>query len=70
MTDAERHEAGAKPLPRSLDEALGLFSDSQAAREWFGEELFGCYLRFKRAELRAVEGLSPADICAKYAEIY
>jgi glutamine synthetase len=70
MTDAERHEAGARPLPRSLDESLGLFGDSKAAREWFGEELFGCYLRFKRAELRAVEGLSPADICAKYAEIY
>jgi glutamine synthetase len=70
MSDAERRESGARPLPRSLDESLSLLADSKAARDWFGEEFFDCYLRFKRAELRVVEGLSPADICAKYAEIY
>lgn len=70
MSDAERRETGAKPLPRSLDESLALLAESKAAREWFGEELFDCYLRFKRAELRVVEDMSPADICAKYAEIY
>ncbi|HUI33951.1 MAG TPA: glutamine synthetase family protein [Stellaceae bacterium] len=70
MSDAERREAGAKPLPRSLDESLGLLAESKTARDWFGDELFDCYVRFKRAELHAVEGLSPADICAKYAEIY
>jgi glutamine synthetase len=70
MTDAERREAGIKPLPRSLGESLALLAESKIARQWFGEEFFECYLRFKRAELRAVEGLSPADICAKYAEIY
>ncbi len=70
MSDAERRETGAKPLPRSLDESLGLLADSKTARGWFGDEFFECYLRFKRAELRVVEGLSPADICAKYAEIY
>ena len=70
MSDAERRETGAKPLPRSLDKSLELLAGSSAAREWFGDEFFDCYLRFKRAELRAVEGLSPADLCAKYAEIY
>ncbi|HEV2188549.1 MAG TPA: glutamine synthetase family protein [Stellaceae bacterium] len=70
MSDAERRETGAKPLPRSLTESLALLADSKTARDWFGDELFDCYLRFKRAELRAVEGLSPADLCAKYAEIY
>jgi glutamine synthetase len=70
MSDAERREAGARPLPRSLDESLALLAASSAARDWFGDEFFDCYLRFKRAELRVVEGLSPADICAKYAEIY
>ena len=70
MSDAERRETGAKPLPRSLSESLGLLAESKTARDWFGDEFFDCYLRFKRAELRAVEGLSPADLCAKYAEIY
>jgi glutamine synthetase len=70
MSDSEKREAGARPLPRSLDESLALLAGSNAAREWFGDEFLDCYLRFKRAELRAVEGLSPQDICAKYAEIY
>jgi glutamine synthetase len=70
MTEAERREAGARRLPGSLDEALGLLAASDTARGWFGDELFDVYLRFKRAELRAIDGLSPADICAKYAEIY
>ncbi len=70
MSDDERRAAGAKPLPRSLSEALNLLAASDAARDWFGDEMFECYLRFKRAELKAVEGLSPAQICARYAEIY
>jgi hypothetical protein len=28
------------------------------------------YLMFKRAELRAIEGLTEAEICARYAEVY
>ena len=70
MSDSEKREAGAKPLPSSLAEALDLLAGSEAARGWFGEEMFEAYLRFKRAELHAVEGLSPQDLCAKYAEIY
>jgi glutamine synthetase len=70
MTDMERRETGARPLPRSLEESLGVMADSAVARDWFGSEFFDTYVRFKRAELRAVEGLSPQEICAKYAEIY
>jgi glutamine synthetase len=70
MSDDERRAAGARPLPRSLAESLELLAASATARDWFGDDLFECYLRFKRAELHAVEGLSPAEICARYAEIY
>jgi glutamine synthetase len=70
MTDDERLAAGAKPLPRSLAESLDLLAASGLAREWFGEELFEAYLRFKRSELKALEGLSPAAICERYAEVY
>jgi glutamine synthetase len=70
MSEAERQTAGAKPLPRSLSDSLDLLAASESARAWFGDELFECYLRFKRAELKAVDGMTPADICARYAEIY
>jgi glutamine synthetase len=70
MSEAEREAAGARPLPRSLEEALGHLEASEAARDWFGETFFRAYLMFKRAELRAVEGLTEAEICARYAEVY
>ena len=70
MSEAEREAAGIRPLPRSLDEALDGLAASPAAREWFGDTFFDAYLRFKRAELRAVDGLSEAATCARYAEIY
>lgn len=70
MTEAEREAAGARPLPRSLDEALDNLEACAAGREWFGEVFFDAYLRFKRAELRVVDGLTEAETCARYAEIY
>jgi len=70
LSEEERRAAGYAPLPRSLAEALDLLAASAPARDWFGDELFDCYIRFKRSELNAVEGLSPTEICAKYAEVY
>jgi glutamine synthetase len=70
MSEAERVAAGARKLPQSLSEALEYLEASAAAREWFGETFFRAYLMFKRAELRAIEGLTEAEICARYAEVY
>jgi glutamine synthetase len=70
ISDSEREAAGVRRLPRSLDEALDGLAASTTAREWFGDKFFDVYLRFKRAELRVVAGLSEAAICARYAEIY
>jgi glutamine synthetase len=70
MTDAEREAAGARKLPQSLDEALAQLEASAAARDWFGDTFLHAYLMFKRAELRAVAGLTEAEICARYAEVY
>jgi len=70
MSDAERQAAGVRPLPRSLAESLDLLAASDTARGWFGDELFDCYLMLKRSELKAVDGLTPEQICARYAEIY
>jgi len=70
MTDSEREAAGVGPLPRSLGEALGRLATCAEAREWFGERFFEVYLQFKRAELRVLDGLNDAEICARYAEVY
>ena len=70
MNDDERFAAGLRPLPTSLDESLEGLAASEEAREWFGETFFEAYVRFKRSELKAVEGLTEAQICARYAEVY
>lgn len=57
-------------LPRSLDAALANLAACAPARDWFGPLLFDCYLDFKRAELAALDGLNPAEICARYVEVY
>jgi glutamine synthetase len=48
MSEAERQAAGARKLPRSLAESLDLLAASEAARGWFGNEFFDCYVMFKR----------------------
>jgi glutamine synthetase len=70
MSEAQRQASGVRPLPRSLLESLELLAASETARGWFGDEFLECYLRFKRSEMQVVEGMTPAEICAKYAEIY
>jgi glutamine synthetase len=70
LSDDQRRAAGFAPLPRSLGAALDLLAASAAARDWLGDELFDAYLMFKRSELKAVEAMTPAEICAKYAEVY
>jgi glutamine synthetase len=64
--------AGAAPtsLPSSLDRALDLLAASESAGQWFGAVHSDAYLRFKRVEAAKVAALSPAELCAHYAEIY
>ncbi|MGH7211896.1 MAG: glutamine synthetase, partial [Acetobacteraceae bacterium] len=70
MSEADRRASGARLLPQSLDEALHALSGTAAAREWFGDLFLDVYLRFKRAELRALDGIDAAAIFARYAEAY
>src|SRR5207248_1891420 len=37
---------------------------------WLGPTHFDAYLRFKRVEAEKVARLSPAELCARYAEVY
>jgi glutamine synthetase len=58
------------PLPASLAEAMDRFEARPEAAAWFGPEFHAVYVRFKRAELKALAGLDEAAICDRYAAIY
>ncbi len=62
--------APAAPLPTSLAEALDLMAASDAVRGWLSPTLRDIYLRSKRAELAALDGLDDAEICERYAAVY
>jgi glutamine synthetase len=66
----EEAERSAKPLPRSLGQALELLEATGVAKGWFGETLLDAYLKHKRSEIAVVERLSPAEQCARYAQLY
>jgi len=57
-------------LPRSLPEALDRLAANETAAGWFGPTHLDAYLRFKRVEAEKVAGLSEAELCARYAEVY
>ena len=57
-------------LPRSLLEALDRLAASEKVAGWFGPTHLDAYLRFKRVEAEKVAELSPAELCARYAEVY
>jgi glutamine synthetase len=62
--------AARPPLPRSLPEALENLAKNERARDWFGPVHLDAYLRHKRAEVAHVRDLAPAELCARYAEVY
>jgi len=62
--------AAAPSLPRSLPEALDRLAADETAAGWFGPTHLDAYLRFKRVEAEKVAELSPAELCARYAEVY
>jgi glutamine synthetase len=60
----------APALPRSMPEALDRLAASETVGGWFGPTHLDAYMRFKRVEAEKVAGLSPAELCARYAEVY
>lgn len=61
---------GYQRLPQSLSDALDLFESDDAACGWFGEELSRVYLMHKRSEIALLDGLTPAEMCQRYLEVY
>jgi glutamine synthetase len=63
-------DASAPLLPRSLEAALAAMESDESVASWWSREAKSAYLAFKRAEIRALEGAAPEDICARYAAVY
>ncbi|MEB3368954.1 hypothetical protein [Saccharopolyspora mangrovi] len=57
-------------LPLDLTEALEELEKDTTVRGWFPPDLVRTHLDVKRAELRAVEGLSPAEVCRRLVDAY
>ena len=62
--------AEAPLLPRSLEEALEALEADEQSASWWSAEAKSAYLAFKRAEIEALKGATPKEICARYAAVY
>jgi glutamine synthetase len=63
-------DAKAPLLPRSLEEALGALEADGLTASWWSAQANAAYLAFKRAEIKALYGAAPDEICARYAAVY
>ncbi|KAA9010334.1 glutamine synthetase family protein [Histidinibacterium aquaticum] len=73
LSELEPDELAARGfarLPQSLLEALERLEGSEAVRRWFGAEFVKVYADHKRTEMSVIEGLSDAEKCARYSEVY
>ncbi len=57
-------------LPRSLEAALAALEADDETASWFTAGAKSAYLDFKRAEIKALEGMTPEEICTRYAAVY
>jgi len=57
-------------LPHSLESALAALETDPEAASWWSDEAMSAYLAFKRAEMKALEGMSSEQICERYAAVY
>lgn len=70
LDEGERRRLGVRPLPRSLEEALGALERDETVRSWLSKDLFDCYVGVKRTEISLLEGAEPEEICERYGRVY
>ena len=68
--DATWAKRGIIRLPQSLEDALDSLEADPVASSWMPRTFHEAYLRYKRYEVDMMQGLSPEELCAKYAEAY
>src|SRR5215212_11222838 len=70
LAEGELERLGVRPLPASLEEALGALESDGVVRSWFAEDLLDCYLGVKRTEISLLEGADPKEACERYLSAY
>ena len=70
LDEEERGRLGIRPLPNSLEEALGALESAAVVRSWLSMDLFECYLSVKRTEISLLEGTEPKEACERYLHVY
>lgn len=70
LSEAGREKLGLRRLPASLTDALAAFSADATVSGWLQPELREAYLAMKCKEIELVSGLTEAQICSRYAEVY
>jgi glutamine synthetase len=70
LGEGEVERLGLRPLPASLEEALGALEADRVVRSWFSKDLLDCYLGVKRTEISLLEGASPEEACERYLSAY
>lgn len=66
----EQESLGIRRLPGSLAEALDTLSADKVVTGWFSKDFLDCYFAMKHKEIEIVDGLSPDELCARYAAVY
>ncbi len=70
LDEEERGRLGIRPLPNSLEAALGALESDAVVRSWFSTNLFEWYLSVKRTEISLLEGAEPKEACERYLRVY
>jgi len=67
---SEARRFGVGELPATLEGALAALAADERARAWLSPLMYEAYLAVKRSEVQAATGADPAELCARYAQIY
>jgi glutamine synthetase len=70
LDEKERRRLGIRPLPGSLEEALGALESDAVVRSWFSKDLLECYLSLKRTEISLLDGADSKEACERYLGVY
>ena len=65
LAEADLAASGARRLPQSLGEAVGLLEACDLLREAMGEPMIEAFLAVRRAEIELFSGVTQADVVAR-----
>ena len=70
LSETQLTDRGYSRLPTSLPLALERLARDKTVCSWFRDPFIEVYLKHKRGELEFLDGMSPADMCRAYEDVY